>query len=192
MWHKSAGDVQKSVVPRNTHNVSRNPGIVRIMTVNHLQKPATDLRIITSCPRPVRPTPLSSHRDTRRQSAKRVMVATEPVKRFTPQEIVARLDCQFEKAREPGDLLFFLSTVHKHTDVTRRRRRSPLSLSSRNPRSHSTYLRKCRGSGTHITGRYADARVSTSSDLGEHHFHAGGSPQYYHPGDRKPPTCSAP
>jgi len=45
------------------------------------------------------------------------MAATEPVKRFTPQEIVAKLDSQFEKARESGDLLFFPSTVHKHTDV---------------------------------------------------------------------------
>ena len=45
------------------------------------------------------------------------MASTEPVKRFTPQEIVAKLDSKFEKARESGDLLFFPSTVHKHTDV---------------------------------------------------------------------------
>ena len=45
------------------------------------------------------------------------MTPTEPVKRFTPQEIVAKLGPQFERARESGDLLFFPSTVHKHTDV---------------------------------------------------------------------------
>jgi hypothetical protein len=45
------------------------------------------------------------------------MATAGPVKRFTPQEIVGRLDSQFEKARESGDLLFFPSTVHKHTDV---------------------------------------------------------------------------
>ena len=45
------------------------------------------------------------------------MATTEPTKRFTPQEIVARLDSQFERARESGDLLFFPSTIHKHTDV---------------------------------------------------------------------------
>lgn len=45
------------------------------------------------------------------------MAATEPVKRFTPQEVVAKLDSQFEKARESGDLFFFPSTVHKHTDA---------------------------------------------------------------------------
>lgn len=45
------------------------------------------------------------------------MAAIEPVRRFTPQEIVAKLDSQFEKARGSGDLLFFPSTVHKHTDV---------------------------------------------------------------------------
>lgn len=45
------------------------------------------------------------------------MAATEPVRRFTPQEIVAKLDSQFEKARGSGDLLFFPSTVHKHTDA---------------------------------------------------------------------------
>jgi len=45
------------------------------------------------------------------------MTSTEPVKRFTPQEVVAKLDSQFEKARESGDLLFFPSTVHKHADA---------------------------------------------------------------------------
>jgi len=45
------------------------------------------------------------------------MSTTEPVNRFTPQEIIAKLDSQFEKARQSGDLLFFPSTVHKHTDV---------------------------------------------------------------------------
>jgi len=45
------------------------------------------------------------------------MATTEPIKRFTPQEIVAKLDSQFERARESGDLLFFPSTVHKHADV---------------------------------------------------------------------------
>ena len=45
------------------------------------------------------------------------MAATEPVQRFTSQEIIAKLGSQFEKARESGDLLFFPSTVHKHTDA---------------------------------------------------------------------------
>lgn len=45
------------------------------------------------------------------------MAATEPVQRFTPQEIITKLGSQFEKARESGDLLFFPSTVHKHTDA---------------------------------------------------------------------------
>lgn len=45
------------------------------------------------------------------------VTTTGPVKRFTPQEIVGKVDSQFEKARESGDLLFFPSTVHKHTDV---------------------------------------------------------------------------
>ena len=64
------------------------------------------------------------------------MAATESDKRFTPREIVAKLDSQFEKARESGDLLFFPSTVHKHTDVGIDVR-SPLSLSFRNLRSQS-------------------------------------------------------
>lgn len=45
------------------------------------------------------------------------MATTEPVKRLTPQEVIAKLDPQFEKACESGDLLFFPSTVHKHTDA---------------------------------------------------------------------------
>ena len=45
------------------------------------------------------------------------MTTTEPTKRFTPEEMVGKLDSQFEKAHESGDLLFFPSTVHKHTDV---------------------------------------------------------------------------
>ena len=45
------------------------------------------------------------------------MATTEPVQRFTPQEIIAKLGPQFERARESGDLLFFPSTVHKHTDA---------------------------------------------------------------------------
>lgn len=45
------------------------------------------------------------------------MASTEPVKRLTPQEILAKVDSQFEKARESGDLLFFPSTVYKHTDI---------------------------------------------------------------------------
>ena len=45
------------------------------------------------------------------------MVTTEPVKRLTPQEIVGKLDSQFDKALESGDLSFFPSTVHEHTDT---------------------------------------------------------------------------
>jgi len=82
-----------------------------------IRRVATDLRAISSRPRPVRPTPVSLHRDTQRRLEQRVMAATEPVKRFTPQEIVAQLDSKFEKARESGDLLFFPSTANKHRDV---------------------------------------------------------------------------
>lgn len=70
------------------------------------------------------------------------MTAAEPVKRFTPQEIVAKLDSQFKKARESGDLLFFPSTVHKHTDVGVDVRFT-LLLSFRDPRSRFL-LRLCR------------------------------------------------
>ena len=45
------------------------------------------------------------------------MATPEPIKRFTPQEIITKLDSQFEKARRSGDLLFFPSTVHKYTDA---------------------------------------------------------------------------
>ena len=45
------------------------------------------------------------------------MATTEPPKRFTPQEIVTKLGPQFENARESGDLFFFPSTTHRHTDA---------------------------------------------------------------------------
>lgn len=68
----------------------------------------------------LRPSPVTLHRDTRRRLRKiRRMVMTTPgsVRRLTPQEILGKLDSQFEKARESGDLSFFPSTVHKHTDI---------------------------------------------------------------------------
>ena len=65
----------------------------------------------------IRPIPVNVYRGTRRRFRKSVMATTEPVKRLTPQEIVGKLDSQFEKALESGDLSFFPSTVHKHTDT---------------------------------------------------------------------------
>ena len=82
-----------------------------------LRRATTDLRIITSRPRPIPFTPVSLHHDTRRRFGQRVMATTEPVKRFTPQEVIAKLDSQFDKARESKDLLFFPSTIHRYTDI---------------------------------------------------------------------------
>ena len=79
-----------------------------------LRRVVTDLRVAKVHPKPI---PATRRRDTRRGFGQRVMSTTEPVKRFTPQEVLAKLDSQFERARESGDLLFFPSTVHKHTDV---------------------------------------------------------------------------